>query len=159
MITWGDVVEITLDVFGINQTQLAEIMRCNKGVITRIKQGEQPPSPDIKTLFSLVFDTAESNGPASVGRRTPQYWLDVVKEVIESKFKEVREDMEDCWNEKDYQIFVLTLLERARKGASSKKKPQRSNDSGETSAIANVLSASSDNTPAQEATPPIQNIY
>lgn len=36
-------------------------------------------------------------------------------------FKEVREDMDDGWDEKDYEKFVLTLLNRAKKGASSKK--------------------------------------
>lgn len=116
MITWGDVVEIIKHVFDIDQAQLAKSMNCNKSIITRIKRGEQSPPFGADQLFSLVFDPDTSDGPASKGRRKSSYWLDLVKEEIESNFKEVWKEMEDCWDEKDYRSFVLTLLVRAKKG-------------------------------------------
>lgn len=122
MITWGDVVEIIKCVFDINQTQLAKTMKCDKSAITGIKQGERAPSFENDQLFSFVFDPATPDSPANKGKRTPQYWLDLLKEEIESNFKEVREAMEDCWDEKDYRTFVLTLLDRARRGPPTEKR-------------------------------------
>lgn len=139
MITWGDVVEIIIGTFNINQTQLAELMNCNKGAITKIKQGIQPLSLDADQLFSRVFDPATSNGPASKGGREPQYWLDLVKKEIESNFKEVRAEMDNCWDEKDYRTFVMALLERAKKGASSKKEPQPSECSRESATASDIV--------------------
>lgn len=153
MITWGDVVGIIACVFDINQTQLAKLMKCDKAAITRIKSGIQTPSFSAEQLFALIFDPDTSDSPASKGRRTPQYWLDLVKEEIESDFKEVRKAMEDYWNENDYRTFVLVLLERTGQGSPSKKQQRLYNDSRGLPAESDVIiNVSTDDFPPEADT-------
>lgn len=96
------------------------MMYCHKAKITRIKQGKETPTLGLEEIFTSVFDTTNPKS-ATESLGTADYCLSLLKDVIESDFKEIFEAMADCWTEKDYKTFVLTLLGRARQGASSEK--------------------------------------
>lgn len=128
MITWGDVIDIITYVFDINQNDLAEKLGYDKSVISKIKNGKQSSHFNKDMLFSNVFDPTAPNSPANVWSDKPEACLRHLKEEIKSNFKEVQKDMDDCWEKKDYKEFVLTMLNRARKGPSSK--VQHSNNNG-----------------------------
>ncbi len=121
MITWGDVIDIITWSFSISQTKLAELMYCDKTAISKIKRGRQSPSFTNDDLFSRIFDPATPNSPSNMWSNKPEACLRHLKEEIEDRFKEVRKDMGDFWNEENYKIFVLTLLNRARNGAPMEK--------------------------------------
>lgn len=129
MITWGDIIEITVFLFDTTQAKLEKQLNYSKGVVSKIKHGKQTPSASSKEFFSCVFDPNTPDSPAHKCKGTPKSYLESLKEEIAANFVEVRKDMDDCWNENDYQQFVLILLGRAKKGISSKKKNQQSKGS------------------------------
>jgi len=120
MITWGDMIDLIVYVFGITQVQLATLLGYNKSVISRIKNGEQSPNSTPEGLFHLIFDPTVPSSPARQYKNSDNsvFYLGLLKEAIETRFIEIRKAMDDVWNEKDYRQFVLILLERARPGVS-----------------------------------------
>ena len=103
------------------------MMYCNKAKITRIKNGKEMPTLGIEEIFANVFDP-NNPGSAAKSSETTKYHLSVLKDIIESDFKEIFEAMGDCWKEENYKTFVLTLLGRARQGTSSQKQKKMSLD-------------------------------
>jgi len=113
MIEWRDIIEIIKKMFPISQTKIAELLRCNKSAITRLKkEGAQPTFTD-EQMFLYIFNPANPESPASNLNKNG-YYLRLLKEIIEENFKIVRESLDDCWDEQDYQTFVLRMLGRAR---------------------------------------------
>ena len=143
MITWGDVIDITLYTFDLHKTDLSMLLECNSSKISKIRSGTQGLDRISKDrLFSLVLDPDKDSSPAQriKGKKgNTKFLLYRLKEDIESQFGEVRKDMEDCWEEEDYQKFVLTMLGRARKGASSKKEVQHSDQSKSTVIASDIV--------------------
>lgn len=139
MIAWGDVIDIIVYTFDLQKVDLSVLLECDLSKISKIRSGTQGLDRISKDrLFPLVFDPDTANSPAQKIKGDTQFLLGRLKEDIESQFREVRKDMDDCWEEKDYQKFVLTMLGRARKGTSSKKKAQRSDHSKRKAIAADV---------------------
>ncbi len=119
MIEWRDIIEIIMKMFPISQTKIAELLNCHKAAITRLKKvGAQPSFAD-EQMFSCIFDPANPKSPAS-NLNNNAYYLWLLKEIIETDFKDVQDALADCWNENDYQIFVLRMLGRARRNQQSR---------------------------------------
>jgi len=115
MIEWRDIIEIAKRMFDINQTEIAKLLNCDKSAITRLKKEGAQPTFANEQMFSCVFDPSSPNSPASK-LNSNEYYLNLLKEIIEAgtDFIELRETLADCWDEKDYKIFVLRMLDRAR---------------------------------------------
>lgn len=137
MITWGDVIDIITSTFYINQTELGNRVGYDKSTISRIRRGATLPPFGNEQLFSAVFDCGDSNSPEKKEKES-NYWLGVLKDVIESRFKEVYDSLSDCWDEKNYKTFVLTLLRRARIGAPTEKAPQPPTDCEKSSTSSDI---------------------
>lgn len=138
MITWGDVIDIIVWSFTIKQKDLARLLCCDETVISKVRNGRQPFSCANEFIFSAVFDPTSSDSPAQFWGDKPKACLRYLKGEIEAKFKEVREGMDDYWEEEDYRKFVMAMLGRARQGAPSKKEPQHSDHSKKTAIAADV---------------------
>lgn len=125
MITWGTVIDIILETFDKKQTEFSKATNSNTSSISRIISGKIHPTFTAKELYDAIFNPEIAT--SFVHNAGPKkYWLGILKDTITEKFKEVREDMDDCWDEENYEKFILNLLSRAKTGASSKKKAQAS---------------------------------
>lgn len=126
MITWGTVIDIILETFDKKQYHLAERIPSSKSSISRIISGQINPSFTADQLYTSILDPKT---PTSFAHEadSDKYCLDLLKSTIEKDFKEVRMDMDENWDELNYEKFVRILLKRAKKGASSKKEVQDSN--------------------------------
>lgn len=120
MVTWGDIIDIIMNMFEVKQTKIAQLMHLDKSAISRMRSGKRLPSFTAEEMFSNLFDSANPDSLAG-SNESDKHHLDTLKGVIESDFAEVRKDMDDSWNEENYKKFVLKLLGRARQGASTKK--------------------------------------
>lgn len=61
MITWGDVIDITLYTFDLHKTDLSMLLECNSSKISKIRSGTQGLdriSKDRNTLLLLSLFTA-----------------------------------------------------------------------------------------------------
>ena len=118
MITWGDTINLILDMFdSIDQNGLAELLGISKSALSKIKTGRQAPSFNIDTVFSKVFDP---DNPKSLANDTPDFLLETLKSIIKyPKYSEIQNVMKDLWDETDYNVFVTKLLSRTRSGAKS----------------------------------------
>lgn len=90
-------IDVITSVFEITQTSLAEMMYCHKTKITRIKNGKETPTLGVEEIFANVFDPTNPESAAKSSEKV-KYHLSVLKEVIQSDFKEIFEAMADCWD-------------------------------------------------------------
>lgn len=81
------------------------------------------PTFKVEELYDAIFNLETSTSFAH-DTGSEKYCLSLLKDTINKDFKEVREDMDDCWDEENYETFVLNLLNWAKKGVSSKKLAQ-----------------------------------
>ncbi|MDE7245414.1 MAG: helix-turn-helix domain-containing protein [Oscillospiraceae bacterium] len=113
MITWGDTINIILEMFyTINQQELARLLGVSEGTLSKIKSGKRKAAFKSDTVFESVFNPDNPDSPAN---DKPCFHLEILKDIIDKpKYEEVRKVMADCWDEKDYKTFVVRLLERTR---------------------------------------------
>lgn len=121
MITWRDIICIICEVFLINQQQLATCLNVQESALSRIKNGKKKATFDCDTVFRNVFNPDTKTSPAHAWEDDRKVLLDSLKYIIESDFHEVRENLDDCWEEDDYKQFVFKLLRRTRNVPSSGK--------------------------------------
>ena len=132
MITWKDTIHIICEMFEISQQQLAGYLCVGEGTLSRIKNGKARASIDNTAVFNAVFNPDTKSSPAHSKNESKAKLLELLKEIIEFSFPKVREAMADCWDEPDYQLFVLRLLGRTRQVRSSGEKNVASDDDGVT---------------------------
>lgn len=114
MITWKDTIEIIKRTFSIEQIEIANCLNITESQLSKVKTGKSKTVPSnfaSSHVFRKIFDPSNEDSPAS-GKETPEYHLDVLKSIIQTEFAQVREDLSDFWNEKDYKTFVIGLLDR-----------------------------------------------
>lgn len=140
MIVWGDVIDIITSAFNINQTKLADLMGYDKATISRIRCGIHIPPFGNEQLFLAVFAPADSCNSINKDKES-NYRLGYLKDIIKDQFKEVRESLSDCWDETSYETFVMTLLNRARKGAASKKRRHSADNKGSSAVPPGIASS------------------
>lgn len=128
MITWSDTIDITCEMFQINQQQLAGYLNISESALSRIRHGKARALFDSNAVFNNVFNPHTKGSPASNKNEDKDALLTLLKEIIEHSFPKAREAMADCWDGTDYQIFVLRLLGRTRQ-IPLKKKAIAPNDS------------------------------
>lgn len=118
MYSWVEIIKISLATFELSQTDLASHLNCSKSVISRIANGKQPSTISAAQMFDSVFDPANPKSPAA--GNTERHHLETLKDIISIKCPNVKKDLAECWEESSYQIFVMTLLERAKQRPSPK---------------------------------------
>ena len=115
MITWADLINILTKTYGCTQQKIAERLGISKSSLSKIKSGTQNAPPELVSSYSYkkIFDT-DTKGSLAYGMDGRDV-LDTMKIIIDHYFPSVRDTMADYWDEKNYQIFTMKLLERTRR--------------------------------------------
>ena len=139
MITWSDTIDITCEMFQINQQQLASYLNISESALSRIRHGKARALFDSNAVFNNVFNPHTKGSPASNKNEDKDALLTLLKEIIEHSFPKAREAMADCWNGTDYQTFVLRLLGRTRQRSFINNGAQISSDGEEVVATSDIV--------------------
>jgi len=123
IITWSDVINIILKVFGISSKTIAKLMNTDPSTISRLKtkRSKRPTFCGLEEWYKWVFDPKNHPGKCENGTML----LSILKEVIKEMGFESA--MNDMWAETDgenYRRFVMTLLNRTRDNNPPYEKPK-----------------------------------
>lgn len=122
MITWKETIEIIKSTFETNQNKMGKLLGYDKSTISKVKSGTQPPPFSNEDVFEKIFSPYTETSPAKAISTSEAYLLGILKEVIQKKFTTVKLELHDCWEESNYEIFVMELLGRTRQGSIMKTK-------------------------------------
>ena len=109
MITNADIIGIICKTFETNQTNIADAMGYEKTEITKFKNGKFSPLRNNKFKQELLEKVFKNY----TNQNNSKELLEVLKNIIEESYSNVRVDMTDCWGEDNYENFVKLLLKRA----------------------------------------------
>lgn len=125
MITWKATIMLISKMFEKSQKEIAEKLGVSPSTLSKIKKGNQASMFDADDIFQKVFSNENKESFASKYKSTDSESLDALKDIIERHFSNnkfnIKEDMMDVWEEKDYKTFVITLLNRTRRPVLNKK--------------------------------------
>lgn len=118
MFYWTDVFDIINTFLDSKDSDIADTLECNRSTVSRYRYGGVPTSL-LRKFIEIIFVTGYQNSPVS--KRNNGDPLGLLKYIISEDFQHVCNDMNDCWDETDYNRFVLKLLSRAKKRSPPKK--------------------------------------
>lgn len=115
MITWKDTIAIIIQTYECKQKELADLLGVSTTFLSKAKAGDRDVSEYFEDEYSFkrIFDVNTSGSLAY--RKDEKELLDNMKFIICGKFTNVMYAMEDCWDDANYQTFILKLLERTRR--------------------------------------------
>ena len=112
MISWKDTINIIMRTYGCKQKELADLLGVSTAFLSKAKAGDRDVSEYFETEYSFekIFGVNMS-GSLAYGKDEKDL-LENMKFFISIGFKNVKYAMEDCWDETDYQTFIMKLLKR-----------------------------------------------
>jgi len=119
-LTHKNIFTFAIDAWGLNGSDLAKHLECNKSTINRVLNGETATfNRNNKFIFEKLFDPLVEGSP--VYGENEKYLLELMNEVIErAGFGEVAKAVKHD----SYKSFMMGLLRVARKSDSQKNEPQ-----------------------------------
>lgn len=156
MIFWGDTISIIARLFKVNDKTIAQKLNISSSMLSRIKTGERnishTPEEIYKRIFDLnakeslasFFNTENADNKEEFAVAVPKDVLEArqrkrrenreksllsdLRTIIESEYPNVKNDLEDSWDEEDYKTFVMGLLSRTWRNISRNNKSKYSDN-------------------------------
>lgn len=137
MITWKDTIDIIKEMFEAKERDIAEHLGVTQQMLSHVKHGRKKPTEQFleQSIYRKIFSPTESKSLASCDPKYMQTTLtnrekvedsclSDLKRIIEIKHPNVRADMDDFWDDKDYKAFVIELLKLTKLNTPLKSTPK-----------------------------------
>lgn len=138
MITWKDIIGIIREMFEAKERDIAEHLGVSQQMLSHVKHGRKKPSEQFleQSIYRKIFSPTESKSLASHdpkynmqltstnGKKVEDSCLFDLKRIIEIKYPDVRADMDEFWDDKDYKAFVIELIKLAKLNTPLKSTPK-----------------------------------